>query len=214
MKKIHAFTMAEVLVTLGVIGIVAAMTLPGVIAAHRSKAMEVLFLKRYNQLSEVLLMIKKEEEQSIYGNMTGAKIAIYFTRYLKNTNLKNAKTYMKKSPPAYKTFSKNAVFLPTLMDDGRLFLDDSFLIYFNTDNNDTKNIQFVVDINGYEKPNIAGYDLFAFKLDKTDTLKPMDAIRAYCNMEEVSEISSSPRNGWTCSYYAMTEKDYFKNLNW
>ncbi len=34
----HAFTLAEVLITLGVIGIVAAMTLPGLIAKYEKKS--------------------------------------------------------------------------------------------------------------------------------------------------------------------------------
>lgn len=39
-KFVYGFTMAEVLITLGVIGIVAAMTLPAVINNSRNKQLE------------------------------------------------------------------------------------------------------------------------------------------------------------------------------
>lgn len=38
-KKIFAFTLAEVLVTLGVIGVVAAMTMPTLISNHQKKSL-------------------------------------------------------------------------------------------------------------------------------------------------------------------------------
>lgn len=33
--------------------------------------------------------------------------------------------------------------------------------------------QIIIDVNDLQKPNIFGYDVFAFELDKTDTLRPM-----------------------------------------
>lgn len=47
MKK--AFTMAEVLITLGIIGIVAAMTLPALIKNHQRKETEARLKKHIQQ---------------------------------------------------------------------------------------------------------------------------------------------------------------------
>lgn len=44
MKK-SAFTLAEVLITLGIIGVVAALTLPALMADYRAKELEVRFKK-------------------------------------------------------------------------------------------------------------------------------------------------------------------------
>ena len=44
MKK--AFTLAEVLITLGIIGVVVAMTLPALINKTRNKELHTAFLKR------------------------------------------------------------------------------------------------------------------------------------------------------------------------
>lgn len=48
MKK--AFTLAEVLITLGIIGIVAAMTIPSLVASHKEKARITALKKIYSQL--------------------------------------------------------------------------------------------------------------------------------------------------------------------
>lgn len=43
--KLKAFTLAEVLITLGIIGVVAAMTLPALINNKQNKELEVLLIK-------------------------------------------------------------------------------------------------------------------------------------------------------------------------
>lgn len=60
-KKIKAFTLAEVLITLGIIGVVAAMTLPSVINEHRNKQYVVAFKKLYSNFSNAIIMFKAEQ---------------------------------------------------------------------------------------------------------------------------------------------------------
>ncbi len=48
-----AFTLAEVLITLGIIGVVAAMTLPSVINKTRNKELHTAFLKTYSELNQI-----------------------------------------------------------------------------------------------------------------------------------------------------------------
>ncbi|PWL75624.1 hypothetical protein DBY21_07460 [Candidatus Gastranaerophilales bacterium] len=55
MKKQHSFTLAEVLITLGIIGIVAAMTLPSVIDKSQKFILRQQFKKAYSILSQALL---------------------------------------------------------------------------------------------------------------------------------------------------------------
>ena len=54
MKK--GFTLAEVLITLGIIGVVAAMTLPTLIEKHQKKVSAVRLEQTYSQLSQAVLM--------------------------------------------------------------------------------------------------------------------------------------------------------------
>ena len=58
----NAFTLAEVLITLGIIGVVAAMTLPSVINKFRAKALETGFKKSYSNISKAALHIKNTLE--------------------------------------------------------------------------------------------------------------------------------------------------------
>lgn len=213
-----AFTLAEVLITLGIIGIVTAMTLPSLIARHRSKVLEAQFHKRYNELSQALLMIKKEEIP-IYGNLYRRTLEPYLTKQFKAIkggdypswgNSQVQKMRFGFELPLYKTFDKSQNFNTGLMDDGYVIVNKEFFIFMNSDSNNVTNIQFIIDINGLQKPNILGYDVFVFKLDKNDSLQPYNNNKTLCS----SSSGGSNKNGISCCFYAITERDYFKSLNW
>ena len=54
-SKKAAFTLAEVLITLGIIGIVAAMTIPTLISEYQDKQFKTAYKKAYSDLNQVLL---------------------------------------------------------------------------------------------------------------------------------------------------------------
>ena len=49
----NAFTLAETLITLGVIGVVAAITMPMLIVYHRNLVLKTQFNKAYNELQQI-----------------------------------------------------------------------------------------------------------------------------------------------------------------
>ena len=53
----HGFTLAEVLVTLGIIGVVSAMTLPTLVKNHQRQVYVTQLQKVYNELSQALLIV-------------------------------------------------------------------------------------------------------------------------------------------------------------
>ena len=61
LKRKVAFTLAEVLITLGIIGIVAALTLPNLIEQHEKKATAVKLEKFYSIMSQAVLRWQTEE---------------------------------------------------------------------------------------------------------------------------------------------------------
>ena len=69
MKK--AFTLAEVLVTLGIIGVVAALTLPSVIQKHQEQVTVNKVKKFYSVMSQAMLMAIKDN-----GNLDEWKISL------------------------------------------------------------------------------------------------------------------------------------------
>ena len=81
-----AFTMAEVLITLGIIGIIAAITLPAVIGKYKMLTYEVAFKKQYSLLQNTMNLLTVEN----------------------GTN--KCYTYYPKGSHAYKTFTDDCAF--------------------------------------------------------------------------------------------------------
>ena len=61
-RRKFAFTLAEVLVTLGIIGVVAVLTVPNVISNYQKKVYVVQLQKAYNQLQQVFSLAMAEDE--------------------------------------------------------------------------------------------------------------------------------------------------------
>ena len=60
MIKKFGFTLAEVLITLAIIGIVAALTIPTVVANYNKHAQYTAFMKMYNTLSNAFSLASAE----------------------------------------------------------------------------------------------------------------------------------------------------------
>ena len=72
-KNKLAFTMAEVLIAIGIIGIVVAMTMPTVINNARNKQLETQFKKAYAMLYQAVLLMSNENPQ-LWQNYCGADV--------------------------------------------------------------------------------------------------------------------------------------------
>ena len=64
-----AFTLAEVLITLGIIGVVAAMTMPSLIGKYQEKVLINQAKKSYSIIQNALVLTKANEEASSYGDI-------------------------------------------------------------------------------------------------------------------------------------------------
>ena len=80
-NKIKAFTLAETLIVIGMIGLIAAMTLPAVINNARNKELESRFKKSYSLLAQMVQLVVENE----YGGVTELSQTDYaqFGGYLK-----------------------------------------------------------------------------------------------------------------------------------
>ena len=72
-KKKAAFTLAEVLITLGIIGIVAAMTIPTLIANYQKKVTATKLKQTYSILSQALKMAQAEHGDPNTWSIAGVK---------------------------------------------------------------------------------------------------------------------------------------------
>lgn len=223
-SKVLAFTLAEVLITLGIIGIVAAMTLPTVINNSRNKQLEAALKKNYSVLSQVLDMYQAETGERFQPLNTGVdlkKILLKYLHIIKDCGngigdadkacIPNFGDVRPDHPEAeiYKNFTGERNIDLTIVDDGQFVVNDSSLWLMNA-----TGAYISIDINGYNKnPNRFGHDLFMFQIDDNGKLLPMGAEgTTYFGTNYCSSKPTNVQNGFSCTYKALTEKDYFKNL--
>lgn len=90
--KHQAFTLSEVLITLGIIGVVAAMTLPALIQNWNEKASVTKVKKAYSLLNQAYLRSKEDNGPiSEWNIQTLQDLLPYFTPYIKNIRICNSK---------------------------------------------------------------------------------------------------------------------------
>lgn len=180
------------------------MTIPSLVASHRAKVFETQFKKRYSELNQALAMLQKDNI-TIYGNYRTQEIAKVLVTSFKDAELGNPRDYYNN----YKNHSKGDVFNIRSLDDGLIIVNPEFFIFVNN-NQPEDTIELFIDINGEKKPNIFGYDLFEFSLQEGDNLTTICPNNTFfCN-----DTGDHNGNGMSCSYFALTDKDYFKKLKW
>lgn len=220
--KNFAFTLAEVLITLAIIGVVAAMTIPSLIQANKAHRLRSQFLKSYSTLQQAFRQMIDDEvsiDPKTYNNNTFYKtlknyfkIAIDCGNYQSNSEIKNRKgCYNKKNDnKKYRTLNNKTDACTEDLDDGQFVLMDGTSLLL--ENASTSLIMVSVDLNGFNNPpNRWGYDLFSFQLLDGE-IKAMGepktrytSLETYCNLK-----STNIRNGIACASLAKNNSDYFK----
>lgn len=230
-----AFTLAEVLITLGIIGIVAAMTLPALINKTHGAQYRTALQKSYSILQQALQSLNADQgfvaKRDTYANRTFANYYKQYFKIAKDCSLTSCITTSTDENNnanvinAYQTYSRNRKVGSYFFDDGQFILTDGMVVLIedNTalagegNSNSGVGAMFIsVDINGYnKKPNAWGHDLFTFQImNDSGKLLPMGANGTiFTDMDQYcSATSSNSQNGIACTYKALTDKDYFNNL--
>lgn len=225
-KNKGGFTLAEVLIALGIIGIVASMTLPAIITRNQNKALEASLKKNYSVLQQAFNMYQAEHGERLKPeNITKHEFKPAIIKYfsiLTDCGF-GAGDQNKACVPAYelgdenyngyyKTYNKNKMRL-ALIDDGQFVLKDGSTIFI--ENTGSNIVLISVDVNGYrKKPNLWGHDLFTFQLMKDGRILPVGAPgTGYINKNTYCAVTSTNNyNGVACTYYAINNKDYFNKL--
>ena len=173
-KVKFAFTLAEVLITLGIIGIVAAMTIPTLISNYQKKQTVTKLQKAISIFNQAYKMsfdeVGNPSPQEAFDMGPTKYINTYWAPYLKINNI--CKTY---SDCGYDSLTP--ITLPSGHKDGANIISERtrigvqtmdgityiiFTSHWNSNDNDftTPSNYVWVDLNGGEKPNKYGRDLF------------------------------------------------------
>ena len=169
-----AFTLAEVLITLGIIGVVAAMTMPSLIQHHREKAMVTSLEKFVSTISQAVDLYKADNEcvDSIStcisyiskgdencDNFAPIAAKMNVIASVKKANKSTAdwlpdkayNYYGEEQEGIYGGVSKkNVGTCAYLLNDGTTFAVDI----------NPTNFDIMVDVNGKKLPNRVGQDIF------------------------------------------------------
>lgn len=163
-----AFTLAEVLITLGIIGVVAALTMPSLITNYRKKQTVAQLKKVYSELSQAAQMsvVQNGDMKNWDYSLTGEE---FFNTYLSNfikMGSQNVEDAKKAGVVYIRASGEKEVSLINLDDSGKIFtLASGSQIIMGTVSGLTatrKNV--LVDLNGFKKPNRIGVDVFAFSV--------------------------------------------------
>ena len=171
-----AFTLAEVLITLGIIGIVAAMTLPILIQNHQKRVAVERLKKEYSLLQQALKMYQADNNVDFdeFDTTLSADefMQTYILPYVQTIGeCENSTKCYKKFP-----FGHNKI-TPLVISNKFYILKDGSFLGISQDAPVGK--VFFIDINGEQKPNITGRDIFFFFFVNKSTILKTDYIS--CN---------------------------------
>ena len=207
--KLKGFTLAETLITLGIIGIVAAMTIPTLITNHQKKQTATKLVKAISTLNQLIRLSENENgEFSTWEKLKDQEE--FITRYIKPYT-KVMQTCNPVQKCGYKAgtvwkYMNNSVGsyggpnyggrTPFLGIDGIVYTFG----YINTDLGEIvgdNNIIIIIDINGKDKPNQFGKDIFFFLRDEnSNSVIPYGAVLSH---EVIKQDCSKEGRGFYCS---------------
>ena len=213
------------MITLGIIGIVAAMTMPAVINNTQNKERQESLKKAYSVLQQALLMYQKDTGENITRSTFNVKteslkqaILPYFNGAIdcgKGTE-STACLYNDGKNYKYKNYNNTNQVTAAYLDDGQYIVTDGMMYFFENEKSnppDTTGYVFIfVDVNGFnKKPNQLGRDLFAFELVENGKLLPMGTEgTTYSESSYCLKTSTSKLNGIACTNKALYDADFWK----
>ena len=156
-----AFTLAEVLITLGIIGIVAALTLPSVVANYKEKQLTTAWKKAYSDVANAALLMSQNNEDL----STEQKVGEAFAKYLKVDKVCNANKGVEQGcwrenvRIYYPNGAYNFYSDPSKLGGGSVCMTLTSGALFCIDCGG-KNSILIFDVNGISKPNTNGKDIF------------------------------------------------------
>ncbi len=234
-----AFTLAKVLITLGIIGVVAAMTMPSLMANYQEKATVTRLKKAYSIISQAYLRAQEEYGSiNVWGftedadnplnpdtgeyewNEAGTtNMGIFWSKILPYLNFpkvcasgdNNCKKYDKVTNLHGADMTSTYIKMQTVtLNDGITFIG-GWINNYNC-NDKTYCGDIAVDINGITTPpNTTGRDIFTFWIYNKRIIPMGNTNETYRTFSEYCNRNSSENgNGYGCSAWVI----YNENMDY
>ena len=199
-----AFTLAEVLITLGIIGVVAALTLPALINNYEKSVVETRMQKFYTNINAALKLSIVENGDMVDWTFPQDYYDADGSEKFFNTYLKNNLQYLKTVPRVTTSWPTNGIEVD--LNDGSAFvLSGTWITYYPNANKKLRSgvdsFIFIINKNGNSViPH--GYDL---KLNES-TIKLVEDVSYSCNGKSRKAFNRScaayiMQNGWKIPKY-------------
>ena len=227
--KQNGFTLAEVLITLTIIGIIAVLTIPNLMHKHQEQEFIQKLKKNYTVFSNAYLQAIREngnpDEWNIgtEGSATGAeKLYMYLKPYLKIEKECKFKGNGCFATTDYKALSGVKSEWSYLGQDSspgfyRFLLSDSTSVSIWSagtgcgNNNDFCGYIFI-DTNNQKGPNIFGVDVFMFDIRYNNIVPTGTKTKITSDGKQCTFKNTHARNGATCASYVFKKgnMDYLR----
>lgn len=209
-----AFTLAQVLLVIVIMGITMAMTIPSTIIKIQDVDLKTKLKSEYSILSEVIGRLLDNAGGTFDGNFTNSMdMANKFASLMNtvkqcNTNASTEGCWHSSSTWKGLDGSSNSL---TLTSSPGFILQDGTLLVFNNDffsatctdaqNTIPKCGSIYIDINGFRFPNQLGRDIYQFWITSSDIV-PLSVTDPF-QTPDASWTCDSSHPGWACSGYYL-----------
>ena len=222
----QGFTLAEILIALTIIGVIAAVTMPVLIGNSQDKELAAGLKKNYSVFKQVLThyyadtgeMLTQSTENTAADSKRIKEALIKYVSNIKDcgygwesydaANNTQSCIPFGKFGSIYKTYNGNNLGGSAgAFDQGQFVLSDGTAVFLNADSPHGTLIS--VDVNGFEKkPNRLGKDLFVFQLTQDGDLLPGGAAGTWYSDENTycSNTSTNTKNGAGCAAKVLQEQ--------
>lgn len=220
--RLFGFTLAEVLIVVGIIGIVASLTIPNLIQNQKQKTIVVSLKKAYTTISQAYLLAVNDNGTPDTWNLVGLKdpggaenmlnvLATYFKNSKncgRNPDCMPDVTYkyLNNTTDSNSNFNQRTDLAKAKLVDGSLLFvmvqDPACGATYGPTQSLKSVCGFVYfDVNGYKTPNKRGEDVFGFYITKygiipygtvDDTLQPFS-----------TKCLVTSNTGWGCTAWVL-----------
>ncbi len=223
--KKSAFTLAEVLITLGIIGVVAALTLPSVFVSYQKKVIASQLKASFSLIDQAIVMTQAEIEDpnwvriidetqiqnaSDFYRETAEKYIIPHLKIIKNYGVIVPSSYIY-GFPKYKNFAGEQT-APTTTT-GTIYYtfemaNGAYVFYKLGQNSDYSYSEpfFYIDVNGQKGPNILGKDVFVLRINYNGHLEMPGIRKTRAELLNICATDPSRATIWE-SCGALIQKD-------
>lgn len=217
MKKQRAFTIAELLIVFGIIGVVSMLLIPKFLEDTRDRQLKIMFKRDYRNLSEATESIKADNNDTLANAfLTLDDFKNGFAKKLKTVTSCDSSSTSKCWNYNWKQFNKTPMSPPT-NSPGLVLVNGTVLIfenaYFSSSCTSTApnvtlpNVcsDIMIDVNGVKDPNTVGKDIF-FVWVVVGAMKPAGSDFDSALFSPASCITTG--GGWGCAYKVIADIPY------